>query len=195
MNNKVLGSLALAGAPFFLLSSFLQPYFQFMHEQQFYGAWGLIYLAAWMCSIRGLQRLRATGKSTFGKVLIWIMMGALVLASLSNVYKIIAPGTRSPLFILLDSFWPLSNLLMLVVGITVAAAKRLKGWKRFIPLLVGLWFPVLVVCMNVFGRDGVTGTIAGVYSAVAWSLLAIVVYTTKEEPEVVYVRKPAYQLS
>ena len=73
--------------------------------------------------------------------------------------------------------------------------KQLNGWKRFVPLFVGLWFPVLIVCMNVFGRAGITGTIAGVYSAVAWSLLAIVVYTTKEEPEVVYVSKPAYQLS
>jgi hypothetical protein len=38
MNNKVLGTLALVGALFFFLSSFLQPNFSFLHEQQFYGA-------------------------------------------------------------------------------------------------------------------------------------------------------------
>jgi hypothetical protein len=195
MNNKVLGSLALAGAPFFLLSSFLQPYFSFMHEKQFYGAWGIIYITAWMCSIRGLQRLNATGKTTFGKVILWIMMGALLLANLSNAYQLVAPGATSALFFILDAFWPLSNLSMLVVGITVAVAKRLKGWRRFVPLVVGLWFPVLVVCMNLFGRAGISGTIAGVYSAVAWSLLAIMVLTTKEEAAVVYEYKPVYQLS
>src|SRR3712207_650728 len=105
MNNKVLGSLALAGAPFFLLSSFLQPYFAFMHPQQFYGTWGIIYITAWMCSIRGLQRLNATGKTTFGKVLLWIMMVTLLLANLSNAYQIVAPGAKSTLFLILDSFW------------------------------------------------------------------------------------------
>jgi hypothetical protein len=141
MNNRILGSLALAGAPFFMLSSFLQPYFSFMHEQQFYGAWGVIYLGAWMCSIRGLQRLKATGKSMFGKAILWIMLGALLLAALSNVYKIIEPGTRSPLFFMLDAFWPLSNLAMFVVGITVAVARQLKGWRRFIPLFAWVMVP------------------------------------------------------
>jgi hypothetical protein len=195
MNNRILGSLALAGAPFFMLSSFLQPYFSFMHEQQFYGVWGVIYLGAWMCSIRGLQRLKATGKSMFGKAILWIMLGALLLAALSNVYKIIEPGTTSPLFFMLDAFWPLSNLAMFVVGITVAVARQLRGWRRFIPLFAGLWFPVLVVCMNLFGRAGITGTIAGVYSAVAWSLLAFMVLTTKEEAVLVYKSSPAYTLS
>jgi hypothetical protein len=166
-----------------------------MHPQQFYGTWGIIYITAWMCSIRGLQRLNATGRTKFGKVLLWIMMGALLLANLSNVYQIVAPGVKSALFLILDSFWPLSNLLMLVVGITVIVAKQLKGWRRFVPLLVGLWFPVLVVCMNIFGRAGISGTIAAVYSATAWSLLAISVLTAKKEPEVVYERKPIYQLS
>jgi hypothetical protein len=195
MNNKILGSLALAGAPFFLLSSFLQPYFTFMHQQQFYGIWGCIYITAWMCSIRGLQRLQATGESKFGKSILWMMLGSLMLANVSNAYQIILPGTRSQFFIILDSFWPLSNLLMLVIGITVAIAKKIKGWRRFVPLMVGLWFPFLVLCMNLFGRSGITGTIGAVYSAVAWSLLALMILRTAEENVVVYEYKPAYPAS
>lgn len=185
MNIRTLGILALAGAPFFLLSSWLQPHFSFLHEKQFYGAWGIIYITAWMCSIRALQLLHATGTNLWGKAILWLQLGALLLANLSNLYQLIEPGAATPLFFFLDSFWPISNLLMLPVGITVIAAQKLTGWKRFIPLLVGLWFPVLVVCMNVFGRDGISGTIAGVYSAIAWSLLAIAILRTREKTEVI----------
>jgi hypothetical protein len=123
------------------------------------------------------------------------MMGFLLLANLSNAYQIIVPGSRSSLFIALDSFWPLSNLFMLFVSITIAIVGQLKGWRRFAPLVMGFWFPTLVVCMNIFGRTGITGTIAGVYSAIALSLLAWVVRTAKEEPEVVYEYKSTFQLS
>jgi hypothetical protein len=70
---------------------------------------------------------------------------------------------------------------MLVVGIAVIRAKGLQSWRRYVPLLVGCWFPVLIICMNVFGRDGVTGTISSYYSAIAWSLMAIAILTAKKE--------------
>ena len=179
MNNKSLGLLALAGAPFFLLSSFLQPYFSFLHPQQFYGIWGTIYISAWMCSILLLQRLKAMGENRFGKALLWVQLLFLLLAKLSNLYQVVLPGDRSLAFIILDSFWPLSNLLMLVVGITIAIARRLQGWRRFVPLFVGCWFPVMIISMNLFGRGGTTGTIGAVYSAIAWSLLAVALLTIK----------------
>jgi hypothetical protein len=139
--------------------------------------------------------VKATGKTKFGKAILWIVLNTLLLANLSNLYQIVSPGSRSGLFLILDFFWPVSNLLMLVIGITVVAAKQVKGWQRFMPLLVGLWFPVVIVCMNLFGRAGVTGTIAGVYSAIAWSLLAIMIRTTKEEPTLIYKLVPVYQLT
>ncbi|HEX2532337.1 MAG TPA: hypothetical protein VHK69_01305 [Chitinophagaceae bacterium] len=191
MNNKILGSLALAGAPFFLLSGYLQPYCSFLHEQQFYGAWGIVYLTGWMCSIRGLQRLQATGSGKWGRGLLWVLLGSLGLATLSNAVQLFDPGNRSLLFIVLDAFWPVSNLLMGAAAITVAVAGRLNGWRRFVPLLAGAWLPVLVVCAAVFGRTGVTGTIAGVYSAIAWSVLALMIRSTPEAHRVVYVGRPA----
>ncbi|HEV7332814.1 MAG TPA: hypothetical protein VGN63_17375 [Flavisolibacter sp.] len=181
MNNRTLGTLALAGAPFFLLSSFLQPYFSFLHHQQFYGLWGTIYISAWMCSVAALQRLKATGEGRFGRILLWMQLSFLLLANFSNWIQLVMPGDRSLLFIVLDSFWPLSNLLMLVVGIKVVIENRLQGWRRFVPLLVGCWFPVMIICMNLFGRGGTTGTIAAVYSAIAWSILAVMVLFTGEK--------------
>lgn len=175
MNIKTLGLLALAGAPFFLLSTWLQPYFSFLHERQFYGAWSIIYITAWMCSIRGLQLLKATGTNRWGKAILWVQLTALLLANLSNLHQLLLPGADTALFFVLDAFWPISNGLMLITGITVAAAGRLRGFSRYVPLLVGLWLPVLVVCINLFGRTGTTGLVTGIYSAIAWSLLAITI--------------------
>lgn len=175
MNIKTLGLLALAGAPFFLLSTWLQPLFSFLQEGQFYGAWGIIYLTAWMCSIRGLQLLHATGTNRWGKAILWVQLTALLLATLSNLYQLLRPGADTTLFFALDAFWPISNALMLITGITVAAAGRLRGISRFVPLMAGLWLPVLVVCLNLFGRTGTTGYVTGIYSAIAWSLLAITI--------------------
>jgi hypothetical protein len=178
MNNRTLGLLALAGAPLFLLSMYVQPYFSTLHPQQFYGIWTTLYITAWICSVLGLQRLRATGFTRFGKGLVWVQLASLVLADLSNLYQLVWPGSRSLPFIILDSFWPISNLLMLVMGIAIFRAKVLQGWTRWVPLFVGCWLPVMVICGIFYGRTGVTGTVAGVYSAVAWSLLAVVIIRT-----------------
>jgi hypothetical protein len=175
MNNKILGSMALAGAPFFLLSIYLQPLFASFNQSQVYGIWSTIYITAWLCSVLALIRLKATGNRPFGRTILRVLVTSLLLADLSNIYQIILPGDRSLLFVVLDAFWPISNLLMLVTGITVLKVKGLSGWHRFIPLLVGCWLPVLVLCGIIFGRTTITGTIAGAYAAIAWSLLAIVV--------------------
>ena len=167
--------MALAGAPFFLLSVCLQPLFTSFNQSQVYGIWSTIYITAWLCSVLALIRLKATGNRPFGRTILRVLVTSLLLADLSNIYQIILPGDRSLLFVVLDAFWPISNLLMLVTGITVLKVKGLPGWHRFIPLLVGCWLPVLVLCGIIFGRTTITGTIAGAYAAIAWSLLAIVV--------------------
>jgi hypothetical protein len=72
------------------------------------------------------------------------------LGSLSYLAGIISLHTGNPIIL----FFPLGALLiglgMLVVGIQVAMAGILKQWKRFTPLLVGLYpfavmFPIVLV--------------------------------------------------
>lgn len=195
MNLKTLGLLAMAGAPFLLLSTWLQPFFSFMHERQFYGAWSIIYVTAWMCSIRGLQLLQATGTNRWGKAILWIQLTALLLDNLSNLYQLLTPGADTSLFFVLDAFWPVSNALMLVTGITVVAAGRLRGFSRYTPLLAGLWLPLLVVCMNLFGRTETTGMVTGIYSAIAWSLLAATILRHKNKVPTQQPATPAHTLA
>lgn len=65
-------------------------------------------------------------------------------------------------------FYPLGALLtaigMLVVGLQVAMSKKLKQWKRFTPLLVGL-YPFLVMFPIVF----ITGN-PSVYAILLWGI-------------------------
>ncbi|GAA4453353.1 hypothetical protein GCM10023189_18250 [Nibrella saemangeumensis] len=173
MNNRVLGLLALIGAPTLGICSYLESVYPQLKNTWFYGVWGIVYMSAWICSLLVMQRLQATGSSRFGKAILKIAIGSLILANFSNVYAGLFPGDRPLLFIILDAFWPISNLLMLVIGITVIVKKGLSGWRRYVPLFVGLWLPTMLVLMITLGRVGTVGTISSFYSAIAWSLLAI----------------------
>jgi hypothetical protein len=65
---------------------------------------------------------------------------------------------------------------MLVIGITAVKAKKLQGWKRYAPLFAGLWFPLTVIPAITLGYF----QLAGPYSAIAFSILGLVVFKAGE---------------
>ena len=182
MNNRVLGTLALLGAPFLFLGSHLAQGYPSLGGAWFYGVWALVFLTAWLCSIRGLRRLEATGSSRLGKAMLWAITGTLLLANLFNLYALLAPHNTSTLFFMLDSFWPISNLGMLAVGVMVWMHKGLPGWRRYVPLIVGLWLPLSMGLMHLLGQESPWVNLIDYYSAIAWSVLAWVVLTSPERP-------------
>jgi hypothetical protein len=180
MNNKTLGTLALIGAPFLALGGCLEEFYKPLNDSRFTGIWGVIYISAWMCSMIALRRMQATGKSRFGRIQLIVILCTLVLANLSNLYQILFPGEKTQLFWALDIFWPFSNLIMLVVGITVAVTGGLPGWRRYVPLAVGLWLPLALLSLQWFGRIPSVLVAGSLYSAVAWTLLALCVLTARQ---------------
>ncbi len=178
MNNKTLGTLALAGAPFLGLGMTVEQRYKPLHDSWFTGVWGLIYISAWLCSIIALRRLEVTGRSRFGKGILQVITGTLLIANVSNVYQLLFPGEKTATYYALDAFWPISNLIMAGVGITVIAAKGLPGWRRYVPLAAGLWFPFTVLCMALMGSWEAATPASSLYTAVAWTVLAVVVLTT-----------------
>ncbi|GAB3182365.1 hypothetical protein [Telluribacter humicola] len=190
MKNSTLALLALLGAPTLWLGFYIEGRFPHLSNSWFTGLWGIIYMCAWMCSIVCMQRLEVTGKSRFGKGILWVLLGTLTLANISNLILVISPNHKPDYFYLLDAFWPISNFLMLPIGITAFVARGLSGWKRYIPLLPALWYPVLVTSMLLLGRTTATGLILGIHSAIGWTLLALALYleTRKnvEKEEVAY---------
>ena len=105
---------------------------------------------------------------------------SLRIANISNLIQIIVEKDKPSYFMFVDLFWPLSNIIMLIVGIMVIVAKGLPGWKRYIPLAAGMWFP-LAMLSTFIDNKFLSFFLGGPYSAIAWILLAIVVMTTKKE--------------
>lgn len=188
MTNKILGAIAMACAPFlcidFLVHGQAGPNENFEHTS-LSGLFSLVYMIGWMCSIVVLQRVAATGVSRFGRIILYVQLGTLMLANVWNVAQIIVPGSPSKLLFVLDFFWPISQLVLLIIGITVLTVRSprpgrggLAGWRRFVPLMAGLWFPVSIVLMGVIGQNFTTMIISGSYSAVMWGLMGWVCYNT-----------------
>ncbi|HYF31363.1 MAG TPA: hypothetical protein VD993_09625 [Chitinophagaceae bacterium] len=193
MTNKTLGAIAMACAPFlcidFLVHRQAGPNENFEHTS-LSGLFSLVYMIGWMCSIVVMKRVGATGFRWFGVFILNAQLFTLSLANIWNVWEIVNPGDTSKLYFILDLFWPISQVVMLVAGITVVVVNRravvinggfgfvngFGSWGRFVPLLAGLWFPVSIVLMVTLGQNYLTVVLSGVYSAVVWGLMGWVCF-------------------
>ncbi|HET6540040.1 MAG TPA: hypothetical protein VFG46_06120 [Chryseolinea sp.] len=185
MNNKLLGTIAMAGAPFLGIDFFLNGGgfggAAYEHTSQT-GLFCLIYMSAWMCSIWGLLRANAAGIDK-GRYVLITQLIFLTIANSSNVYEIISPETTSTsiFYNVMDMFWPISNLFMIVTGITILRARSFDGSPSFIPLMVGLWIPFSILMYFLIGdMNKIHHIVVGAYSAVAWMLMGYVVRSTPE---------------
>ena len=186
MSNKILGVIAMAFAPFlcidFLVHGQAGPNENFEHSS-LSGVFSLVFMIGWMSSIVVLRRIGATGFSRFGVVILYVQLATLVLANVWNVFEIVSPGSSGLLYMILDMFWPISQVVLLMVGITVMVVRGLPGWRRFVPLMTGLWFPVTILLMVILGQNYLTVVISGIYSVVAWGLMGWVCFEMAEEEE------------
>jgi hypothetical protein len=111
------------------------------------------------------HKLDLNGKNTWRKISLFIP----VIGSVSYQVGAITNYFGEPVII----FYPLGALLtaigMTVVGIQVIIAKQLKRWKRFTPLLVGL-YPFIVMFPIVM----ITGS-PSIYAIMLWGLPWIIV--------------------
>ena len=180
MSNQLLGILALIGSPWLFIGTYLEQKMPHLSDSWFTGVWGILFISGWICAAIALKRLKSTGSSSFGKVILLVLLLSLSVANVSNAIQIIVERDKPPYFIFFDLFWPLSNVIMLIVGITIIAVKGLPGWKRYIPLVTGIWFP-LAMLSTLIDNKFLSFFFGGIYSALAWALLALVILTTKKE--------------
>ncbi|MBC7893714.1 MAG: hypothetical protein H7Y12_15960 [Sphingobacteriaceae bacterium] len=168
MNYKLLGTIGILGAPFLFIGT--------AWYADDMGLTGLIYMAGWQCSLIGLYRLRAAGNHNVARGLFYAIFTTLALAQGWNVWTIFDPGNTSLAYQILDLTWPLSNVLMIPLGIAALRARRLAGWYRFVPLAVGFWLPFALLVLGLLGRTPESMSIGGLYSALAWAMLGFVVF-------------------
>ena len=173
MTNRQLGILALIGATSMFIGVNVEHNYSQMQDTWFTGAWGIVYITAWMCSLAVLHRMKVAGNG-FGKWLIRAMFFTLTIANISNVVQILSPKNDPWYFFYLDLFWPISHLLMLVLGITVQFNKHLQKSVKLILLGAGLWLPVALVPMAIFGKTDAVVFYPAVFNSVMWGLMAFI---------------------
>src|SRR5688500_405375 len=173
MTNRQLGILALIGAPAMFIGVNVENSYSQMQDSWFTGAWGIVYITSWTCSLAVLYRLRIAGHG-FGKWLIRVMFITLTVANISNIVQILSPKNDPWYFLYIDLFWPLSHLLMLVLGVTAQFNRHLNKTTKLILMAAGLWLPIALVPMAIFGKTFAVVFYPGLYNAVMWGLMALV---------------------
>ncbi len=176
MNDRMLGTIAMICAPALLIEGLLR---QGQENALITGIASMVFMAGWICSNTGMRRMRAAGTGKWGRAVLLIQLVGLVLAFMFGFFEATGLlGRDSIIFNITDAAWPVSMLWMLVVGVTVLVAKRLPGWKRFVPVLCPLWLPVAIVGSTAFGDSG--GVVGLGLTAVLWALLGYIVRDSRE---------------
>ncbi|GAB3943144.1 hypothetical protein GCM10028805_08900 [Spirosoma harenae] len=181
MNHKLVGFFGLIGAPFLGISMHLMSINHPLADSWIIKLAGIFYITGWMASMEGLRQLKATGNHRFGRVIIRLILITLTLANVYNVWELINPNESSVLYFILDMNWPLSNVLMLPVGIAALRARRLQGWGRWIPLAMSFWLPLALLLSKQYGMNSPIMHLTNVYSALMWSLMAITVMNARKQ--------------
>ena len=176
MDNRTLGTIAMICAPALLVEALLT---RGEGDGLIIGIASMVFMAGWICSNTVMRRMDAAGTGRWGRTALYIQLGGLILAFLFGLFEATGLlGRESIIFNVTDAAWPLSMLWMLVVGVTVIRAKRLPGWRRYVPLLCGLWLPIGMVAMVGFGDE--SGYVGTGLAAIFWLLLGYVARTGGE---------------
>jgi hypothetical protein len=123
--------------------------------QQIYASLGgLLYLTGALASATAMSKMRVTGSGRGASILYGVQVVGLILAMMFDVLEYAAPQLRgTTAFFITDLAYPLSHVLMLVVGAAVLKAGVWRGWRRVPVFLVGFALPCFIVSSLLFGRD------------------------------------------
>jgi hypothetical protein len=176
MKNKLLAIFAFVGAPFLGIDFYRNMYFVNQWDvSTFTRVCDILYLTGWICTMFALIERRAAGTKKAAKNILYIQILFLLIALSSDIVAILKIPIPANIFFFWDLFWPLSNCMMLVAGIAIAAARVLAGWKRWIAVAMGLWLPVTMIVRFTLPFEWVA-LIGGTYSIVLWTIMAWIAF-------------------
>lgn len=176
--SRMLGAVAMAASPMLFLSGLLYGFAE-IPSNRVTAALGLIFVLGWICSAIGLRLLKATGTGTAAKALFLCQMALLSLAASQQVQDLIfkRPEENGLIYFASDLAWPLSMMLMLVVGIFILKAGVWRGWRRLPALICGLSLPALIIASAAYGNRAAGGFLFGLTTAIGFMLLGQAVRT------------------
>ncbi len=137
----------------------------------------LFFVTGWICSVVGLYKLQAMGNKRWQKNIMFIQLILLIVLACSCFFKIVFPRASSTIFHYLFLLWPAAGFFMVITGSIILFAKKLKGWRLYVPLIAGFWFPETVMVYYFTKNSLLSLVISGVYSTIIFSLLGLSVFT------------------
>jgi len=174
LNTRVLGIIGIIGAPWIFIDFINNGLYDHFIATSVSGVRNFVFMTGWLCSVMGLYQLNAMGTKRWQKVVMLVQILLLLLGDCWNIFEMFAPDSPSPIYYALNFLWPIAGLFMVVTGIVILLAKKLRGWKRYIPLLAGLWFPEMLLVYYAFQNSMFALVISGIYSTIVFSLLGFV---------------------
>ncbi|SEN59207.1 hypothetical protein [Nonomuraea pusilla] len=119
-------------------------------------------------------RTLATGGSRAARIMLRVELVLLTLASLYSVVHGTMPEDLQDIAVMqvLDVFWPLSMLGMMVIGVKLAFAGRWRGRLRWWPLIAESWAVVTVPTFIALG-DQAGRWVGGVHLVIGYATLGL----------------------
>jgi hypothetical protein len=152
---RLLGTLGMFGAPMLFLQVAVRILLGEPEKMNalFQGTTGILYIGGWIAVAVAMRGLRATGSNLTSRIVFIIQMFALATAFILSVQELLGfDSSNGGLFYnLTDIAYPLSHVLMLVVGVLVWRARVFKGLARIAPFGVALILPLFFIIGAVFG--------------------------------------------
>src|SRR4051794_10004298 len=182
LHTKTFGVIGIIGAPWLFIDFINNGLYDRFVLTSDSGIRNFIFITGWTCSVLGLYQLKAMGNKRWQKIIMIVQIVLLFLANCWNIWEIIAPDSPSYIYFLLNFTWPLAGCFMVVTGIVILKAKKLKGWKRYMPLLAGCWFPQSVLIYYIAPNSLTSLLLSGLYSAIVFSLLGLSLVIDNYQP-------------
>ena len=131
----------------------------------------------------GLLALRAAGSGRTGRagtIGAGIALLGLVSYLVGQLYTTLVDPEMGIFYALGALF---SGVGMLVLGIAVLLARRLRGWQRFAPLLVGGYYALMIPIQIVFfiGPNGKPSATLLALWGLTWALLGYAIYSSARQ--------------
>ena len=180
LNLKFLGIIAIIGAPWELIDFIENGLYDRFELTSASGIRNIIFMTGWICSVLGLYKLhQPTTKGL--KIVFWIQIILLMLANIWNLIEVFDPRSNSIVFSVLTACWPAAGLFMIVTAIVIIRAKKLKGWKRYIPLFASFWFPQTMYLGLTKQLGFIYLVLSGLYAAISFALLGFSLIISNKE--------------
>jgi len=135
---------------------------------------GLVFQLGLIGLVTVMLRARAAGTSRAATGLLKVEYGLLVPASAWSLLHAVLPASQqeSAWMAVLDVFWPLSMLGMVVIAIRVAVAGRWRGLLRAYPLVAESWGVVSIPAVVLLG-SAAGAWVAGLHMIFGYGVLGL----------------------